>query len=151
MTIEETIKGHLKESMIAKDATKTMTLRGIIAGFTNELVAKGKKPNEPVPDDIALSILKRLSNQRKDSIEQFTKGGRTDLAENEKVELEIISKYLPAQMSIDEIRKIAEAKKAELGVTDKSKAGMLMGAVMKETKGNADGGDVKNVVDSLFA
>jgi hypothetical protein len=151
MTIEETIKAQLMESMKAKDSVKTLTLRGLIAGFTNELVAKGKKPNEAVPDDIALAVLKRLSNQRKDSIEQFTKGGRTDLADVEKKELEIIASYLPAQATLDEIKKVAEAKKIELGITDKAKSGMLMGAIIKELKGNADSGDVKTVVDSLFS
>ncbi len=150
MTLEEKIKEDLKQAMLAKDNLRTMTLRGLIAGFTNELVAKGKKPNEAVPDEISMPVLKRLSNQRKDSIEQFTKGGRTDLADVEKKELDIISGYLPAQASIEEIRKIAEAKKTELSITDKAKAGMLMGAVIKELKGNADSADVKSVVDSLF-
>ncbi len=151
MTYEEKIKADLMTAMKAKDALKTNTLRGIIAGFTNELVVKGKKPNELVPDEIALPVLKRLANQRKDSIEQFTNGGRVDLAEVEKKELEIISSYLPSQMSVDEIKKIAEAKKAELGITDKSKSGILMGAVIKASNGTADSKDVKTVIDSLFS
>src|SRR3989344_1422 len=150
MSYEEKIKADLIEAMKAKETLRVNTLRGLIAGFTNELVAKGKKPNETTPDDIALPVLKRLANQRKDSIEQFTKGGRTDLADIEKKELEIIFSYLPAQMSQDEIRKVAEAKKAELGIADKSKAGVLTGAVMKELKGRADGGEVKISVDCLF-
>ncbi len=150
MSIEEKIKTDLTEAMKARDSVRTMTLRGIIASFTNELVAKGKKPNEVVPDEISMPVLKRLSNQRKDSIEQFTKGGRVDLADVEKKELEILSSYLPAQASIEEIKKVAGAKKAELGITDKAKSGMLMGAVIKELKGNADSGDVKTAVDSLF-
>jgi len=86
-----------------------------------------------------------------DSIEQFLKGGREDLAETEKEELPTLEAYLPQMMSIEEIRPIAEAKKAELGVEDKSKMGVLMGAVMKETKGQADGGDVKTVVEELLS
>ncbi len=148
--IIEKIKAELMEAMKAKDSVKTLTLRGLIAGCTNELVAKGKKPNEEVTDDIAMPVLKRLANQRKDSIEQFTKGGRADLADVEKKELEIISSYLPAQASIEEIKKVAEAKKVEMGITDKAKSGQLMGAVIKELKGNADSGDVKTIVESLF-
>jgi uncharacterized protein YqeY len=98
-----------------------------------------------------MTVLKRLAKQRKDSIEQFDKGSRPELADAERAELSIIEKLLPATMSQDDIRKVAEAKKAELGVTDKSKAGILTGAVMKELKGQADGADVKTVVDSLFA
>ncbi len=150
MTFEERIKSDLLEAMRSKDSMRTTTLRSLIAGFTNELVSKGKKPNEAVPDDIALTVMKRLANQRKDSLEQFSKAGRADLADAEKKELDIISSYLPAQMSREEIIKIAEAKKQELGITDKTKMGILMGAVMKETKGSADGSDVKVVVESLF-
>jgi uncharacterized protein YqeY len=150
MSLEEKIKTDLMEAMKAKDSLRTLTLRGLIAGFTNELVAKGKKPNETVSDDIAMPVLKRLANQRKDSIEQFTKGNRTDLADTEKKELEIISSYLPAQASSDEIKNVAIAKKAELGITDKTKSGMLMGAVIKELKGNADSAEVKIIVESLF-
>ena len=73
-----------------------------------------------------------------------------ELAEPEKLELAVLEAYLPTLMTRDQIRPIAETKKAELGVTDKSKLGILVGAVMKELGGNADGSDVKAVVESLF-
>jgi len=152
MTISEKIRGELKEAMMAKDSVKMMTLRGLLSGFTNELVALGKKPQDIITDDEALAVIKRAVKQRKDAIEQFTNGGRTDLADSEKAELAILEVYLPAQMSKEEIQKVAEAKKVELGIdtSDKSKAGMLMSACMKELKGKADGGDVKAVVDAMF-
>ena len=151
MTISEKIRGELKEAMMAKDTIKMMTLRGLLSGFTNELVAVGKKPQDAISDDEAISVIKRAVKQRKDAIEQFTNGGRTDLADSEKAELVILEVYLPAQMSREEIQKVVEAKKAELGVADKSGAGMLMSTCMKELKGKADGGDVKAVVDAMFA
>ena len=67
------------------------------------------------------------------------------------MELKILESYLPAQMSEDEIRKIAEAVREKLGIIDKSKLGQFIGAVMRETKGRADGGMVKRIVESLFA
>jgi len=73
-----------------------------------------------------------------------------DLVENEQTELKILETFLPKMMSKEEIKKIAEAKKAELGITDKAKAGMLMSGIMKELKGKADGSDVKAVVEELF-
>jgi uncharacterized protein YqeY len=149
--MQEQIRAKIKEAMIAKDSVRLGVLRGILASFTNELVAKGKTPQDTLPDEDCLNVIKRLGKQRKDSIEQFEKGGRPDLAESEKAELAVIETFLPATMSKDEIRKIAEAKKAELGITDKAKMGMLMGAVIKESKGNADGADVKEIVESLFA
>jgi uncharacterized protein YqeY len=151
MSMQLDIKEKMKEAMKAKDALKLSVYRNIISSFTNEVVSKGGTPQDEIGDDDALAVIKRLAKQRKDSIEQFEKGGRQELADNEKAELEILEVFLPELMSQDAIRPIAEAKKAEMGIDDASKKGMLMGALMKEFAGKADGGDVKAVVDSLFA
>ncbi len=148
--MQEQIRAKIKESMIAKDTVGLSVYRGILSAFTNELVAKGRTPQDTLTDEEALAVVKKLAKQRKDSIEQFEKGGRSDLAESEKAELTVIETLLPASMSKDDIRKIAEAKKAELQITDKAKIGILMGAVIKESKGTAEGADVKEVVESLF-
>lgn len=137
--------------MMAKDAVRLSVVRNMISAFTNELVATGKIPQDILDDAGVLKVIKRLSNQRKDSIEQFINGGRPELAESEKAELVILEKYLPTLMSREEIMVVAIAKKETLGVTDKSKAGQLTGAIMKDLAGKADGGDVKAVVDELFA
>ncbi len=150
MTLHEKIKDEIKDAMKAKEAVKLEVLRGMLAAFINELVAKKRKPNEILEDDEALQVIGRLAKQRKDSIEQFSKGGREDLVQNEEEELKILETYLPEMMSKEEIEKIAKAKKEELGIDDEAKKGMLMGTIMKELKGKADGGDVKEVVDSLF-
>jgi len=149
--IYDQIKNELKEAMRAKDEVRLTTIRGLLSAFTNELLVQKMKPGESPSDDLVLSVIKRAVKQRKDSIEQFEKGGRPELAESEKAELTILEAYLPQTMSKEDIKKIAEAKKAEMGIEDKSKAGQLMGAIMKETAGQADGADVKEVVDSLFA
>ena len=151
MTLHEQIKGEVKTAMLAKDAVRLSVVRGMLAAFTNELVATGKTPQDILDDAGVLKVIKRLSNQRKDSIEQFEKGGRPELAANEKAELAILDIYLPTLMSREEIMVVALAKKDALGVTDKSKAGQLTGAIMKDLAGKADGGDVKAVVDELFA
>ncbi|MCA9362011.1 GatB/YqeY domain-containing protein, partial [Candidatus Kaiserbacteria bacterium] len=98
-----------------------------------------------------LAVIKRLAKQRKESITQYEAANRPELAVPEKEELAVLESYLPQLMSQDEIRPIAEAKKVELGIEDKGKLGMLVGAVMKELAGKADGGDVKQVVESLFS
>ena len=144
------IRSEMISAMKERKEIKLRVLRGIISAFTNELVSQKKKPDEKLDDDSALSVIRRAVKQRLDSIEQFEKGGRNDLAETEKEELEILNLYLPDMMSKEEIHKIAEAKKKELGVNDKSKMGILMGAVMSELKGKADGKDVKEVVDSIL-
>lgn len=149
--LQNQIREDLKTAMKAREQIKVDTLRGAISAFTNELVSKGKKPTEEISDPDAVTVLKRLAKQRKDSIEQFTAGGRTELAEKEAAELKIIEAYLPQTAPRAEIQKVAEAKKAELGVTDASGIGKLTGAVMKELAGRADGNDVKEVVQSLFS
>ena len=136
--------------MLAKDTLALNVYRGISAAFVNEVMAKGKTPQDVLPNEDCLTVLKRLAKQRKDSIEQFIKGARQDLADSEKAELLIIETLLPKMMGKDEIKKVAEAKKAELGIGDKAKIGILVGAVMKELKGQADGNDVKSVVENLF-
>lgn len=149
--LHQQIKDEIKKAMMAREALRLETMRGLVSAFTNELVATKRTPQDMLTDEEALKVVKRASNQRKDSIEQFEKGGRPELAEKEKAELAIIETFLPQMMSKDEIRKIAEAKKAEFGADDKSKMGMFMGAMMKELKGKADGNDVKEIVESLFA
>ncbi|MCI0542445.1 GatB/YqeY domain-containing protein [bacterium] len=148
--LHQTIKESIKDAMRAKDTLRLETLRSIVAACTNELVASRRMPQETLTDEEVLAVVKRLGKQRKDSIEQFEKGGREDLADKEKAELVILESFLPKMPERDEIKKVAEAKKIELGITDKSKAGQLVGAVMKELKGQADGGAVKEVVDGLF-
>lgn len=149
--LHQQIKDEIKKAMMAKEALRLETMRGLSAAFTNELVSLKRTPQDMLTDEEALKVTKRAANQRKDSIEQFEKGGRPELAEKEKAELAIIEAFLPQMMSKDEIRKIAEAKKTELGADDKSKMGMFMGALMKELKGKADGNDVKEVVEGLFS
>jgi len=137
-------------AMKARDQLRVDTLRGALSSFTNELVTKGRKPTEELTDDEAIVVLKRLAKQRKDSAEQFEKGGRAELAAKEKTELSIIESYLPATATREEIEKVARTKKEELGVTEASGIGKLTGAVMKEFAGRADGNDVKAVLASLF-
>lgn len=149
MSIIEQIKTDMKEAMKAKDQTSLTVVRGLLSAFTNELVAIGRTPQDTLSDDEALAVIKRASKQRKDAIEQYVAGGREDLAENERAELAVVERYLPALMSEEQIRPIAEAKIAEFG-GDKSKMGQIIGAVVKETAGQADGADIKKVVAELL-
>lgn len=150
MSLHEQIKGELKEALRAKDEVKLRTVRGMLTSFTNELVATSRKPQEMLTDEEVVAVIRRLAKQRKESITQFVAGAREDLAEVERAELVVLETYLPILMSREEILKVVEAKKHELGVTDKAKAGILMGTIMKDLKGKADGPLVKDVIDSLF-
>ena len=148
--LHEEIKGKIKEAMMARDSVRLEVLRGMVTAFTNEVVAKGKTPQDFLDDEAVIAVITRLSKQRKDSIDQYTKGGREDLAEEEKAQLSIIETFLPKLMDKSEVETIAKAKQTELGITDPAKKGMLMAAIMKDLKGKADGTVVKEVVDALF-
>ncbi len=149
--LQETIASAIKDAMRARDSLRLNALRGIKTAFTNELVAQKRTPQDALSDEDAIAVITRLAKQRKDSIDQFTSGGRPELAEKEAQELAILEEFLPQMMSRDEILLVVQAKQAALGITDKAKAGMLIGAVMKELKGKADGRDVKEVVETLFS
>lgn len=143
--------------MRAKDAVKLAVVRGLISAMTNEAVAKGKGPDGVLSEDEVLTVVMRAAKQRKDSIEQFTKGGRPELAESEQAELDILTAMLPTQMTEAEIEDATKAKATELGIDPDAKDGAgktgankLMGALMKDLKGKADGTLVKAAVDSLF-
>ena len=148
--IQTKIREELTVAMKARDSVKMDTLRGLLSAFTNELVAKGIKPQEQISDADALAVIKRAVKQRKDSIEQFRKGNREELAQKEEAELKILETYMPAQMSREQIEVVARQVKEKLGITDKSKMGQFVGAVMKEIKGQAGGAEVKAIVESLL-
>lgn len=150
MAIHQDIKRGIPDALRAKDEVRLRTFRSLVTAMTNEVVAKKRKPDEFLTDEEAIAVVKRAANQRKDSIEQFTAAGRAELAEPEHAELALLESLLPTMMSREEIEPVAKAKIAEMSA-DKSKAGMVMGAVMKELKGKADGGDVKAVVDALLS
>ncbi len=150
MDLQTQIREELKTAMKAHDEVKLRTVRSMLTAFMNELVATGRTPQTPLDDAGVLTVIKRLAKQRKDSIQQFEAGGREDLAVIEREELAVLESYLPKLMSREEIRPIVEAKIAEMGAQDKSKMGMLIGSLMKELNGKADGADVKAVVEEVL-
>jgi uncharacterized protein YqeY len=149
MTTLDTIRGHLKDAMRAKDELRLNVVRAMITACTNELVSKGKKPTDPLDEKDVIAVLKRLVKQRKDAAEQFTNGGRPELAEKEMSECALIEAYLPQMASRAEIQAAAEAVLAEVG-KDPSKIGIVTGQVMKKLAGNADGNEVKAVLAELL-
>ncbi len=125
-------------------------MRSISAAFTNELLNLKRKPTEELTNDEALAVIKKTAKQRRDSIEQYQKGNREDLAEKETQELKIIEEFLPEPLPYEKIKNIAQKKKDELNITDRSDIGRLIGVVIKETKDRASGQTVKQAVEELF-
>lgn len=143
------ITDDLKAAMLAGDENAKLTIRSLKAEIMKEEVAGTE--SRQLDDGEILKIIRRMIKQRREAADQFEKGNRPELAANEIAQIAIIEKYLPAQMGEAELTAIAEKKKAELGVADRSGAGKLIGAIMREVGDAADGAAVKAAVDRLFA
>ncbi len=148
MTLKEQLQQDLITSMKAKDEITTGTIRLIKAAILRLETAGEKKV---ATDEDIIQIMGKEIKQRKDSIEQFEKGNRPELAAKEKLEMAVLEKYLPAQLSEEEIRTIVAEVIASTGATGKSDLGKVMGALMPRTKGKADGGLVNKIVQELLA
>jgi uncharacterized protein YqeY len=157
MSLKEKIQADLKNAMQSRDAERVSVLRMLMAAVFNkekEKRAKLSKTEEvkkleelsKSTDEEVLEVISSEVKKRKDSIEQYEKANRQDLADNEKKELDVLIEYMPKQMSEEEVRKIVKEKIEELGVSGPQDTGRVMGALMPQLKGKADGGMVNKIV-----
>ncbi len=146
MAIKNTIMADLKQAMKDKDQDRLRVLRSLKSKLLEREISERKEGEASLSDEQTIEVLMKAAKQRKESIEQFEKGDREDLAESEKKELEVIESYLPEMLSEDEIRDIARDKIDELGAEDMSDMGQVMGAMMQELKGKAEGSLISKVV-----
>ena len=135
------LQEKLKQAMKSGDKASMMGLRNIIGKLKTAQIDKGKSLSE----EESMKILKFSVKQLKESVEQYNKGGREDLAEKELFELSLIEKYLPEQLSIDKIREIVKEAIETTGVESIQEMGKVMGVVMKELAGSADGKLVQKI------
>lgn len=149
MSLKSTIDNDIKEAMKAKDQVALRAIRAIKSAILIAETAEGHS-GELTPD-MEMKILMKQAKQRKDSIEQFTNAGRTDLAKGEADELVIIEKYLPKSMSAEELE--TELKKiiAQVGAAGPADFGKVMGAASKALAGKADGKTISETVKKLLA
>jgi uncharacterized protein YqeY len=147
VTLKEQLMADFKEAMKAKDEVRKNTI-----SFARAAVKQYEVDNrEDLDDEGIIKILAKQVKMRKDALADFEKAGRTDLADDYKAEIEILEKYLPEQMSKEEILKIVQATKEELGLEGtKKEMGKFMGAVMKKVGGNADGNTVREVIQGFL-
>ena len=149
MTKQE-LREELKQSMLARDEFKTSVLRMLISAIGYMEIQKGGAGYEATNEDV-LSTIEKQVKQRKDSIEQYEKAGRNDLADKEKLELEMLEKYLPEQMGEEEIKTLVKETIAQTGASNIQDMGKVMGALMPKTKGKADGSLVSKIVREELA
>jgi uncharacterized protein len=141
------IDRSLIESMKARDALRTSALRMARAALKNREIDKRK----PLDDSDVVEVLGTLAKQRKESIEQFQAGGRTDLADKEAAELRILQEFLPKELTEEEVREIVRTAVAEAGATGPRDIGKVMSAVMPRVKGRADGRTVNTLVREMLS
>jgi uncharacterized protein YqeY len=147
MILKDRISQDLKDAMKSGDKVRLQTIRSIRASILEfEKSGSGKEMNSE--EEIAL--LTTAAKKRKESIEQFTKGGREDLAKTEETELQIIMSYLPEQLSAEDIEKEVIKIFEKVGAVSKADFGKLMGAATKELKGKADGREIKEIVEKVL-
>lgn len=141
--LEETIASDLKRAMKERDEVKLSTLRMLRAALVNFALEKKKATvtDEEVVDQIAKQI-----KQRKDSIDQFRKGGRSELAQKEEGELKVLECYMPPQMTEAELKSLVEDTVRRVGARQKREAGRVMKELMPKVKGRAEAGRVNEVV-----
>ena len=142
MNLKEQIQSDLKSSMKSGDNIIRGVLRMLFSDIKNVEINEKKEIN----DEKIIEIIKKNIKSRKDSIEQYTKGNREDLASQEKAELEILEKYMPEQMGEDEVRKIVLDVISKSEASNASDFGKIMGAVMREIGNKADGNLVGGIV-----
>ena len=149
MSLEEKVMTDLKTAMLAKDEKSLRSLRAIKAAIINAKTAEGAGGVLKEEDEIKL--LQKLVKQRKDSLEIYEKQIRADLAEKEKEEIEVIEKFLPKQMSPDELRVVIEAIINETGAASPADMGKVMGIANKQLAGKADGKTISGLAKDLLS
>ena len=149
MSLEQKVMADLKTAMLAKDEKSLRSLRAIKSAIINAKTAEGFGGEIKEEDEI--KMLQKLVKQRKDSLEIYEKQNREDLAVKEREEIEVIEKFLPAQMSEEALREIISKIVAETGAHSPADMGKVMGAANKQLAGKADGKAIAAIVKKLLA
>lgn len=150
MALKDTIGNDLKTAMKGGDKLRLETLRGIRAALMEKEIER-RGGDTPMSADDEVAVLLSAAKRRKESIEQFAKGGRQDLVDQETRELAIIQEYLPKQMSREEMAGVIRKTIAETGAQSAADFGKVMPVVMKQLKGKADGKAVQELVKEFLA
>lgn len=144
MTLKDRLNDDLKDAMRSRDALKRNTIRLLLSAIGYEEIARKQGD---LDDEAVTQVLTKQAQQRRDSIEAYTKGGRADLVAQEEAELAIVSAYLPTPLSAEGIGAIVDAAIADAGASGPQDMGKVMGRVMPQVRGRADGRQVSALVN----
>lgn len=149
MSLEIKINNDIKQAMLAKDKKTLEALRAVKAGLL--LIKTGGDINsEEIPESVEMSLLQKLVKQRKESAEMYSSQNRSDLAEDELFQAAIIEKYLPAQISQEEIKRILKEIIAETGASSMKDMGKVMGMATQKLAGKADNKTISAIIKELL-
>lgn len=146
MSLLEILNSDMKQAMRDKEKKKLSVIRMVKAALQNEAIHLGRE----LTNDEELTVLSRELKQRRDSFQEFSKAGRDDLSENVQEEITILTKYMPEQLSEEEIRQIVSETIAEVGASSKADMGKVMGGIMPKVKGKADGSLINKLVKEML-
>jgi|SRR5690348_3242626 uncharacterized protein YqeY len=149
MGLEQQVTGEIKTAMLAKDEKSLRGLRAIKAALINLRTSEGFSGT--VTQDDEIKLLQKLVKQRKESKEIYEKQNRSDLAEKENEEINVIEKFLPKQMSAEEIKTVVASVIKETGASSAADMGKVMGAANKQLAGKADGKTIAGIVKEMLA
>jgi uncharacterized protein len=144
--LKDRLEHDLKDAMRARDQIRLLTIRSLIAAILN----REKEGGATLSEDDLTAVVQKQAKQRRDSIEQFEGAGREELAQRERDELAIIERYLPAQLSDDDIRRVIHEIIVRSGATSRKDLGRVMGEAMSELRGRADGNRVRIAAQGLL-
>lgn len=147
MSLLEDIRKDMFSASKQSNTVEADILKMVIAEIKNEEISKGEKLTE----EEILKVLRKESKKVQDSINEFTKIGRDDLVAKEKAQLEVLNRYLPAMLDESKVREVVEGVISKSGAQDMRDMGRVMGMVMKELNGQADGNTVKDIVSELLS
>jgi hypothetical protein len=147
MSLQQRVTDELKSSMLARQTVRTGTLRMLKAALG---YAQIEKKTETLPDADVMAVIQREAKKRRDAMDEFEKGGRAEMAANEKAELEVLSEFLPKALSAEELESLVRGVITEIGVTSKKDMGAVMKAAQAKIDGRADGKSVSALVSRLL-
>lgn len=149
MGLEEKVMADLKTAMLAKDEKSLRSLRAIKAAIINLKTSEGFSGE--IKNDDEIKLLQKLVKQRKESLEIYEKQNRKDLADKEKEEIDVIEKFLPKQMSAQELKEVITSIVKQTGATTQADMGKVMGMANKQLAGKADGKTIAAIVKAILA
>ncbi|MGD1900840.1 MAG: GatB/YqeY domain-containing protein [Geitlerinemataceae cyanobacterium] len=151
MSLKDRIGEEIKAAMKARDKMRLNTVRSIKKAILEKEISVRPQGRETLNETEEMELVMQLAKQRRDSIEQFEQAGRDDLADRERQELEVLEEYLPQQMGDEEIAAAVDAAIAKVGASSPKDMGKVMGPLMQELKGRADGKKIQTIVKEKLA